>query len=68
MLIWASDAGHDILDDYVAHESLTLEFVVPPEQTTMFREMGDDAYKFTEDAMTLNSHSYSVDPNSFTTD
>jgi len=68
MLIWASDAGHSILGDYVAHESLTLDFLVPPEDTKMFRDMGEDAYKFEQDPMTLNSHSYSVDPNKFTTD
>ena len=68
MFIWASDEGRDILGDYVAYESLTLEFVVAPEDTKMFRDMGDDAYKFEQEAMTLNSHSYSVDPTKFTSD
>ena len=36
--------------------------------TEMFGAMGTNAFRFSETAMTLNSHSYSVNPDSFTTD
>lgn len=68
MLIWASDAGHSVLSKYYAEDSLTLDFVVPPENTEMFKDLGAQAYKFEETPMTLNSHHYSVDPDLFTTD
>ena len=43
MLVWASDAGADILDTYDAyHVSLTLDFVVDPETTRMFGPLGSD--------------------------
>ena len=34
----------------------------------MFADMGDAAFKFETDAMTLNSHGWSVDPAKFITD
>lgn len=69
MLIWASDRDTDILEPYYAHAiSLTLDFVVEPSETEMFAALGEDAYKFETDAVTLNSHSWGVNPDSFTTD
>jgi len=69
LLIWASDRGTDILESYNAHAiSLTLDFVVDPETTRMFGPLGSDAYTYTTTPMTLNSHSYGVNPDSFTTD
>lgn len=69
MLIWASDRGNDILEVYNAHKiSLTLDFVVDPLETEMFGALGQDAYRFEKTAMTLNSHTFSVNPDSFTTD
>lgn len=69
MLIWASDAGADILGDYVSHESLKLEFTVNPTiDSVMWANAGLDAYKWEQSAIALNSHSYSVNPDSFTTD
>ena len=58
MLIWASDRGLDILEPYAAHAiSLPLDFTVDPLQTDMFGALGEDAYKFATDSLTLNSHS-----------
>ena len=71
MLIWASDRGRDILEVYNAHAvSLTLDFVVDPVFTKMFSPMGQglDAWKFYRAPMTLNSHTYSANPESFVTD
>ena len=69
LMVWASSAGDDILEQYNAHAiSLPIQFLVKPENTKMFADLGSQAYKFQEDALTLNSHSYGVDPNKFQTD
>ena len=34
----------------------------------MFGDLGDDAFKFETKAMTLNSHSFGIDPVKFITD
>ena len=69
MMEIASTAGTGLLESYSAHAiSLPLSFLVPPEETKMFADLGSQAYKFEQDDLTLNSHSYGVDPNKFTTD
>lgn len=69
MLIWASDRDRDILETYNAHAiSLTLDFVVEPSTSKLWSDLGDDAYKFENTAMTLNSHSFGVNPESFVSD
>ena len=68
-MCWASDRGEDVLEKYNAHAiSLTLDFVVDPSETKMFADLGDDAWLFTQNPMALNSHSYGVNPEGFTTD
>jgi len=69
LMTWASSAPDDILEVYNAHAiSLPLSFLEKPETTKMFADLGDKAYKFEEDALALNSHSYGVDPLKFVTD
>jgi hypothetical protein len=69
MAIWASDAGEDLLKPYGAHAiSLPLTFVVDPSESTLWADLGEDAFKFENYAMTLNSHYWGVDPQSFTND
>ena len=68
MLIWASDVGIDVLETYNAHAiSLTVDFVVDPSTSKMWSEFKDPS-KFEDYAMTLNSHSWGVNPESFTSD
>lgn len=69
MNIWASDRDLDILERYDAHNiSLTLDFQVDPSESTMFADLGEDAWKFETTAMTLNSHMWGINPDSYTTD
>lgn len=69
MMVWASTAGRDILEPRSAHAiSETLEFVVDPRETRMYADLGDAAFKFATDPMTLNSHSWGVDPTKYMTD
>ncbi len=70
MMIWASTVGSkDIWDSYVVLKtSLPLEFVVDPRTTKMFGDLGQDAYLFEQNAMTFNSHNWSVNPEKFVTD
>ncbi len=69
MHIWASDAGVDILADRQAHAiSLPLEFVVDPSESKVFAGMGAEAYIFEDEAIALNSHSWGVDPESYSSD
>ena len=63
LITWASSNPDTILEAYSAHAiSLPLEFVIAPEKTEMFADLGNAAHKFEDDALTLNSHSYGVDP------
>lgn len=69
MAIWAADRGVDILEIYNAHAiSLPLEFVTDPSTSSMWSDMGENAYNFENEAMALNSHTYSINPDSFITD
>jgi len=69
MMVWASSDGRDVLGTFNAHAiSETLKFVVDPRTTKMFGDLGDDALKFETEAMTLNSHSFGIDPVKFITD
>lgn len=69
MAIWAADRGVDILETYNAHAiSLKLEFVTDPSTSSMWSDMGSNAYNFEKEAMTLNSHSWGINPDSFVTD
>ena len=69
MMVWASSDGRDVMEEYNAHAiSETLQFVVDPRTTEMFGDLGDDAFKFETKAMTLNSHSFGIDPVKFITD
>ena len=69
MAIWASDAGEELLKPYGAHAiSLPITFVVDPSESELWADLGEDAFKFENYAMTLNSHNWGVDPESFTND
>ena len=47
LMVWASSAGDDILEEYEAHAiSLPIEFTAKPENTKMFADLGLQAYKF----------------------
>lgn len=66
---WAADGGASAVGDFDAHNvSLKLQYTVDPADTEMFGSMGQSAYLFEGIAMTLNSHSHSIDPSTFESD
>lgn len=69
MGIWASSKGHDLLQNIDAHEvSLPLEFVVDPEDTKLFGDLGSYAHRYEEVASLWQSHTWAISPDSFETD
>jgi len=69
LVVFTATAGDKALTEYGAHHiSLPLNFTKNPLETKMYCEMGDDAYKLSSGNFTLNSHSWSVSPETFETD
>lgn len=67
MAIWASSAS-SLLDTITSKKvSLPLEFVGNPADTKMFGELGDIAYKYEEDDMLFQYHTYGINPDHFET-
>jgi len=67
--MWAADAGNSLLKSYSAHAiSLPVTFTVDPSESTMWSGLGEDAWEFETYSMTLNSHSWGVDPEDFNDD
>jgi gamma-glutamyl hydrolase len=68
LAMYSADAGKDILTRREAHDiSLTIDFL-DDEVDQMFEELGAQKEAFEELAITLNSHSWSIVPESFETD
>jgi len=66
---WASSDGRDVLTHLEAeHVSLPLFFTADPLETKMFAGLGLSAYWFENLPVTLNAHSFGVDPTRFTDD
>ena len=69
MVAYTADAGFaswGIFDYH--HVSLPLTFLKKPEDTKMFKGLGDKAYEFAKKNMTYNSHQYGIAPDTFKTD
>ena len=57
------------LDEFIAKNvSLPLEFLVPPQKTRMFEDLGDKAYMFEQKNMTYNFHQWAVAPDMYKND
>ena len=48
--------------------SLPLEFLIPPNETRMFEDLGHKAYAFERNNMTFNFHQWGVAPSKFDSD
>ena len=64
---FASDSGNPLSDQVSNEQSLTLEFLMDPTTTSMF-ETNEWPQTYSEEAMTLNHHSYGLSLDVFSTD
>ena len=67
LAIFASTNGSPLSDQVSNQQSLTLEFLVDPIQTSMFKTNGQPQY-YSEEAMTFNHHSFGLSLDVFSTD
>jgi len=70
LAVFTAEDPDDVLEEYGAHTTIPItEFIGNPKQTKMFCGLSDDEIvKFTTGNYTMNSHSFSISPDTFETD
>lgn len=69
LAMFVSDDADKVLSDFNADdENYTLEFLVDPKNTKLFKPLQDDTRVFEKLSITYNHHSFGVSPDTFKTD